>query len=565
MQHINILVGPNNCGKSTILSAFRALMAGLRRARAKGPEWVSGSKGDLLGYIVPEEALPLSIENVHTNYSELDTNVVFRLSNGNKLILFFSKDGGCVLLTESTGRAIRTPSDFKNAYPISIGVVPVLGPVEHEETLLQIETVKRDMATHRASRHFRNYWHHFPDGFEVFSELVSKTWPGMEIQKPTRADLLTGKLTMFCLENRISRELYWAGFGFQIWCQLLTHITNSRESSLLIIDEPEIYLHPDVQRQLLNILRELGPDILIATHSTEIMGDADPSEILLVDKLRQSAQRLRDIEGVQAALDAVGSVQNITLTQLARNKRILFVESFDDYKILRRFARLLRLAELSAGTDITPVESGGFSSWDKITAFAWGIGKAVGSIMHIAAIFDRDYRSQEEVDHILSELTKHIEFAHIHQRKEIENYLLVPAVLDRAVSKALLERDRRTGSKTVLSETASVILKRITNRLRSQIQGQYISFRAAHLHHSKRDNATITSQTIEIFDEKWKEIYSRMEIVPGKEVLRLFRNEIQAKYSVNITDYRIIDEFKQEEVPQDIIDLLSRLETFRQA
>ena len=25
---------------------------------------------------------------------------------------------------------------------------------------------------------------------------------------------------MFALEERISRELYWVGFGFQIWCQL---------------------------------------------------------------------------------------------------------------------------------------------------------------------------------------------------------------------------------------------------------------------------------------------------------------------------------------------------------
>jgi hypothetical protein len=76
-----------------------------------------------------------------------------------------------------------------------------------------------------------------------------------------------------------------------------------------------------VQRQLLGILRDVGPDILIATHSTEIMGEADPSEILLVDKSKGSAERLRDVEGVQAAMELVGSVQNITLTQLLSNKK----------------------------------------------------------------------------------------------------------------------------------------------------------------------------------------------------------------------------------------------------
>src|SRR5437016_2830482 len=40
LQDVNILVGPNNCGKSTIIGAFRVLSAGLRRARSQKPERV---------------------------------------------------------------------------------------------------------------------------------------------------------------------------------------------------------------------------------------------------------------------------------------------------------------------------------------------------------------------------------------------------------------------------------------------------------------------------------------------------------------------------------------------
>jgi predicted ATPase len=32
LRHFNILVGPNNAGKSTVLAAFRILAAGMRRA-----------------------------------------------------------------------------------------------------------------------------------------------------------------------------------------------------------------------------------------------------------------------------------------------------------------------------------------------------------------------------------------------------------------------------------------------------------------------------------------------------------------------------------------------------
>ena len=113
---------------------------------------------------------------------------------------------------------------------------------------------------------------------------------------------------MFCLERRITRELYWAGFGFQVWCQLLSHAVQAADSTVFVIDEPEIYLHADVQRQLVSIIRELGPDIIIATrNSTEIMAEADPSEIVLVDKTHRSGERLKTIEGLQNALEKVGS------------------------------------------------------------------------------------------------------------------------------------------------------------------------------------------------------------------------------------------------------------------
>jgi predicted ATP-dependent endonuclease of OLD family len=211
---------------------------------------------------------------------------------------------------------------------------------------------------------------------------------------------------MFCLEGRILRELYWAGFGFQVWCQMLTHASRAQDANIFIVDEPEIYLHPDVQRQLLGILRELGPEILLATHSTEIMSEADPSEIIVIDKNKRRGQRLRDIQGIQSALELIGSVQNITLTRLARNRRVLFVEDDSDFTIIRQFARQVGLAEPSAGTDITPVASGGFSSWERVRDTGWGFQKTLGSILLLGTVYDRDYQCEEHVDAIIQELKR---------------------------------------------------------------------------------------------------------------------------------------------------------------
>ena len=47
----------------------------------------------------------------------------------------------------------------------------------------------------------------------------------------------------------------------------------------MIIDEPDIYLHANPQRQLLSILKATGPDVLMATHSSEIVAEADANDI----------------------------------------------------------------------------------------------------------------------------------------------------------------------------------------------------------------------------------------------------------------------------------------------
>lgn len=563
LSHLNVLVGPNNCGKSTVLGSFRILAQALRRARSTSPTLLTGPRGRRPGWRIADDALPVAAENIHSNYEDIDTVIEFRTSNSTRLTIVFPAAGGCVFFADYGGAHVRGPGELRRVFPQQIQVVPVLGPLEHEEAPVSEETVRKNLMTTRASRNFRNYWYYNPEGFEVFAELVRETWPGMEVERPERS---RDFLIMFCLENRISRELYWAGFGFQIWLQLLTHISRSDSASLLVIDEPEVYLHPDVQRQLLGILRARESDVILATHSTEIMSEADPTEILLVDKSKRSARRLRDIDEVQTAFDAIGSVQNITLTRLARNRRILFVEGDADFVLLRRFARHLKMTALATGTDLTPLESGGFSSWQEIKSLAAGFERTLGVALRVGALYDRDYWCDEEIECIKAELGRHLVFSHIHRRKEMENYLLVPSVLERALEKAILERNRRTGSDTPISATAIYeALEQVTSALKSETQAKYIAKRLSHFSRTGKDATSITIDAITIFDQKWSNIERRMEIVPGKMVLGALRAAIAGAYGVTLTDHRIVSEFHPDEIPEDLLDLLQRLDRYRAA
>lgn len=562
LQSMNVLVGPNNSGKSTILSAFRVLEVALRTARRLRATRVvnhDGFKTD--GHSLPDGRVPIPLENVHSDYVDEDSRIDFRYTNGNTIHAFFPADGGAYVYWDTQGKPAATPGAFRKAFPDDVRVIPVLGPVERHETIVTDETVRRAAGTPTASRHFRNYWLKNPRGFDRFRDLVEETWPGMSIGRPEVVAITERRLAMFAAEDRIDRELYWAGLGFQLWCQLLTYISRYEDAHLLVVDEPEVYLHPEVQRQLLGILRDANPDILLATHSVEMLGEADPAEILLVDKAKFSTRRLRDIEEVQQAIENIGSVQNLTLTELAPNRRLLFVEGANDYKLIRRFAKILGHAKVAAGNGLTAIPSGGFGSWAKIKGLSWGLRKTLTSALRIATVFDRDFRSDDEVASLQDEMREDDVIAHFHCREEIENYLLCRPALVRAL-KAQMRR-KRVEAPTDLEVRLDQALDTITKPMRATCSGQLVANYCRFHEHSGRDPGTLASAATALFDQKWAEIDTRLEIVPGKRVLRELRTWVQDEYGITVTDFQILDAYRVGDVPPDMARLVASLDEFR--
>src|SRR4051812_36226518 len=84
LRHFNILVGPNNAGKSTILAAFRILAAAMRKATRRSAQLIRGPRGDSFGYVIDLGAISVAEENLFYNYDDSEpATVVFKLSNKN--------------------------------------------------------------------------------------------------------------------------------------------------------------------------------------------------------------------------------------------------------------------------------------------------------------------------------------------------------------------------------------------------------------------------------------------------------------------------------------------------
>jgi hypothetical protein len=506
-------------------------------------------------------SISIAEENIFFDYDDsVPASVRFVLSNGNELLLYFPEQGACYLIVDSRGKLISTPKAFRERFNCPIGFVPILGPVEHNEPLFEKEAARLALFSYGAARNFRNIWYHFPERFEEFRAALRETWPGMDIEAPKiNYSHEKPRLYMFCPEDRIPRELFWAGFGFQVWCQMLTHLIQSRDAALFLIDEPDIYLHSDLQRQLLGLLKNMGPDILIATHSTEIVSEAETDDIVLVNKRRKSARRIKQPAQLGEVFSTLGSNLNPVLTQLAKTRRVIFVEG-KDFQIFSRLARKLALKVISNRGEFAVIPIEGFNP-DRMRSIKSGIETTLGGPILTAAILDKDYRSEPERAYIEAVCKEFTDYVVIHRCKEIENYLLVSSAIDRAASRKVAERIIRASADVSYVACAKEILDEFALERKSYVTAQYLASRRRFTRTSSPhlDEATVNEAALLEFENCWN---APLQMILGKEALGTVNEELQRRFGVSITPTAIIESMKIDEIPDDVVTLLRGLESF---
>jgi len=81
----------------------------------------------------------------------------------------------------------------------------------------------------------------------------------------------------------------------------------------VVLDEPDVYMHPDLQRRLFRLTRTRFRQCIIATHSVEIMAESDPGNILIIDKKEERSRYANNEPGVQLLIDQIGGIHNVHL------------------------------------------------------------------------------------------------------------------------------------------------------------------------------------------------------------------------------------------------------------
>jgi len=223
------------------------------------------------------------------------------------------------------------------------------------------------------------------------------------------------------------RDLMVEGSGFLQWLSVYTLATNP-EIHMLLLDEPDAHLHASLQRELLDRLRTLaeqtGKQVLVATHSSEIIRETAPSEIL---EISRGGGRYLSSESEKAGLLAgLGTDYAPRLDQVRRTKRVLFTEGKSDVRILRVLAE-----KMGAEWPEAWIEWNWAAGHKERKQLLLAMREEFGDVVAVSLV-DRDDTNLATVgDRLEDKSVAHIDGFHCRRwrRRNIETYLLWPPAI----------------------------------------------------------------------------------------------------------------------------------------
>lgn len=556
----NILVGPNNSGKSTVLDAVRVTADVLRFAgRRKPVDKSQGSDGVCATHVISPSLVSVDLRYCSYNYVDDPEQIAVTLRSGSTLKIIVPPGGQIQAYLVADGHRPRSPAAFVKAFTLEPVIIPTLSPLEMDEPWVEDSTVERNQFTRLAGRNFRNIWLRRTDEeFEEFSDLVAAAWGGIRLQRPIRdrdGDRLF--VRMYFREGPSVREIQWAGYGFQVWMQIMMHAMRAGPESTLVLDEPDIYLHPDLQHRLLSVLNRRVGQFFIATHSTEIINEADPGDILAVDRRRPSAKRVKSEADYGEVYELLGSSENAEFARLARARRILFFEG-KDRKMFRKLASKLSAINVLSDTETAYMQAGGFGQWSRVENTAWIVEQLFSIDVKVAAVFDRDYRSDAEIKHFLQMMESKGIAAWVLPAKETENFFIQkPAIL------RLLKKNVRTWNLDAELKFLRVFAaaeEEFKEEVRTGMIGEYVKFGAKHLRAS--DASTLVHDSSLDFLSLWGCEETRWKVLPGKFFMSRLADNVQKNFGYTLTKARIADEMTALELDSTFRVLISELSTY---
>jgi predicted ATPase len=401
LRDLNVIVGGNNSGKSSILQAIHFAIGAVQTLRLDGR--LAGT-GPVTTTVNPSQLIYVPSEDVHAlgaggrlwEPDERSVKIEFTLGAGETLSVSMRKGRNRnILITVSNQQVATRIGTIEHPFTV---FTPGLAGIVKTEQYVSDGVLLRTIARGDANLVLRN--------------TLLRLWSGRE-QSQQWAEFLTDLHTMFPqLEVTLSFAaqtdeyigvmvndgggtipLELSGTGILQAVQILSYI-HYFGPQVIVLDEPDSHLHPNNQRLLCALLRDVAQtrniQVILSTHSRHVLDALHQSASFLWVR-RGAVERTDDGSDLAVLLD-LGALD--VKERIGAGARVCVVLTEDE-----RAASLRAVVEASGfdmgQTDILPYY--GCTSPHNLRPLIntiRGINANATVIVHM----DRDYHTDEEIN-----------------------------------------------------------------------------------------------------------------------------------------------------------------------
>ncbi|GBF32788.1 hypothetical protein DCCM_0984 [Desulfocucumis palustris] len=407
LERVNVLVGANNAGKSSVLHAIQfavsvAQTTSLEINRWEGERLPTSLSPTQLIYSPLREVTALApggilkeplTHAIEIEFEEAETN--------NRATIIVRKGRNKNIATAIEGRVLgERLQQIEEPYSI---FVPGLAGIPSVEEYKTPGVVRKAAAKGDANNVFRNVlWllKREEDNWRVFLNDFQCIFPNMSIDvdfDPERDDYINAQLSI----NGQRLPIDAAGTGVLQAIQILSYV-NVYKPKILILDEPDSHLHPNNQRSLAKMLIRLSENrnfqVIMSTHSRHLMDEFS---------LKAKIHWIRDGDIVNTAdydevnvLMEIGALDKGDLLMQGNIKYVLLTEDSD----ITPIRTLLEASGfIMSEVDVWPYS--GCTNINTASALAAFIRKHAPAT-NILVHRDRDYLTDDEVRDYVAKLER---------------------------------------------------------------------------------------------------------------------------------------------------------------
>jgi hypothetical protein len=194
---------------------------------------------------------------------------------------------------------------------------------------------------------------------------------------------------------------------------------------------------------------------------------------------------------------------------------------------------------------------GGWTGWPYAIGSAMLLKNAIGEDIKTYCILDSDYHTAQEKNQRIKDAENKFVELHIWDKKEIENYLIVPSAIVRIIN-------NKKGNNIISLKIVEKALEDIANELKDSTT-DCIAQEIFNLDRSKGLSKANSEARYKV-QQAWKTHKGKMSIISGKRVLSLISEWSKENYDVSFGIMTIVREIRRDELDSELIKIINSIE-----